>query len=587
MKRNVLRDFFVAHAVALILAFGVGVVSGLPQVLAERALGSDYRGIPYLYQDNDVTYLTRIHELYEGRTSLASPFLYEYKDGGKGLMPAVGEWLYVPFIKNIAFAKFLFPALFFLLLYALACVVFTAEPSLRRLGALTVASLGTLGYACIFPSEILTVFFGSVREPYLSIWTRLVHPVSGGLFLFGVLVCVRLITLERRWWALPGAVLLGLTTGYIFAFAVGATVTGIVLILLLLEKNWRSAYATLGVLCGALLINVPHFVGAFSRGVGGGSAEALKTGMLLTHEPLFGTVVFGAIALVGATLLFRWYQGEQFSIRSATAFSFVTLVSCAIAMNQQVITGRAVWPQHFIQYATPLIYLALVSVFLDITWVPRRVAFWLLVLGTVVSFVVGVVSLRTYTTVLDDYRTVNRYAAALEYLDAKKGPCVAQSVELDERMNPYITAFTHCDVYLTSYVFTGTPSERITHNFLVYLRLMGVTPSTVDTFLAEHRKKIWAVFFRDWRDIFHDTRDPWLLKQSDYAETERWLDATSVALASQYKKDYALGMKQLLEKYRLDYLLWDRDSGVTFTASAYPFLEPVFEEDDIVVYRVQ
>lgn len=568
------------------LAVLVGAVSGLPQILATRALGNEYHGIPSLYQDNDVTYLTRIHELSDGNTTLASPFLYEYKDGGRGLMPAVGEWLYLPFITNIDFTKFLFPTLFFLLLYALAFLVY-AESAQRRLAALSVASLGTLGYACIFPSEVLTLFFGSAQEPYLSIWTRLVHPVSGGLFLFGSLVCVRLITLERRWWAVPGALLLGLTTGYIFAFAVGATVTGIVLLLFLLEKNWRNACATLGVLLGALLINAPHFVGAFSRGVGGGSAEALKTGMLLTHEPLLSTVVFGAIALVGATLLLRWYLGEQFSIRSATVFSLVTLISCAIAMNQQVITGRAVWPQHFIQYATPLVYLAFVSVFLDITWMPRRVAFWLLVLGVVVSFALGLASLRTYTTVLDDYRTVNRYAAALTYLDRDSGPCVAQSVELDERMNPYITAFTHCDVYFTSYVFIGIPNERITHNFLVYMRLVGVTPDTVDDFLAANRKKIWAVFFRDWRDIFHDTRDPWLLKQSDYAETEQWLDATSAALASQYKNEYALGMRQLLSKYRLDYLLWDRDGGVDFTASQYSFLVPVFEAHNIVVYRIQ
>lgn len=584
MKKSSVRDFLTAHGIALALALVVGVISGLPQILATQALGDEYQGIPFLYQDNDVTYLTRVHELVDGHTELASPFLHEYKDGGQSVMPAVGEWLYVPFLEAISITKFLFPALIFLLLYGFAFLVLSGEQ--KKLGALAAASLGTIGYALIFPSEVLWLIKGA-DEPYLSIWTRLVHPISGGLLLLGFLISTLQTVRGKLWWALPGALFLGFSTGYIFAFGIGTVVSGIVFVLACFERRWKEVGALIGMGIGALIINLPHFVSVLSRGVGAGSGDAQKAGLLLTHEPLVSTSLLLAVLVVGALLFYLWRKGATLTVQSGLVFSFVTVCACVMAMNQQLITGRTAWPQHFIQYAVPLIYIALIASLTSLTRIPQWVQKVLLVGAIVASFALGFVSLPSYKTVLEDYRTVNRYAGALTFLRAHEGPCVAQPVEVSERMNSFITAFTHCDVYLTHYVFMGVPEDRIMHNFLVYMRLTGVTPETVKAFLQENRKKVWAVFFRDWRDIFHDTRDPWLLKQSDYVETEVWLDSLSEKIASEYTASYDAGARELLTKYRLDYVVWDREGGTPFSPQAYPFLKPVFEADSVVVYRVE
>jgi hypothetical protein len=583
MRKSAPRSILTFHAGAIALALAVGILSGLPQVLAARTLGEDYAGVPYLFQDNDVTYLARVHELVDGHTELSSPLLYEYKDGGQSLMPAVGEWLYVPFVDYVSVTKFLFPALLFLLIYAF---VYLSARDLRRLTALTAASVSTTGFALLFPFEIFGLFTTQTTEPYLSIWTRLVHPISGGLLLFLLLIAERLSRGGNYWWTALGALALGLSTGYIFSFGIGVVAVALLGLLHWATGERKALQSVLYILVGAAIINLPHFWSAFTSGASGGSAAGQKVGLLLTHEPMVSAVLLlGALVTLGV-MAFRRYWDGAWDVHSPLVVALILLGSVIVAMNQQLVTGRTAWPHHFIQYGVPLVYCALALTLSELRELGSRLRATLLIAGIGASLAVGLVSLPTYTAVLDEYRTVNRYAGALEYLRNHEGPCVAQLIENAERHNLYIPAFTHCDVYLTDYVFMGVPDERILHNFLVYMHLMGVTPSTADEFLESNRKRIWAVFFRDWRDLFHDTKDEWLLKHGDPAEIEVWLDSTAAAVGIEYRRTYA-DPRELFLKYRLDYLIWDSTGATPFDASQFPFLTPVFESRGVVVYRVE
>ena len=82
------------HLGALVLAVAAGLLSGLPQHLAETSIGDDYHGVPFLFQDAELVYLTRIHEFQDGHPSVSSPFLHDYKDGSSSLMAPVGEYMY-------------------------------------------------------------------------------------------------------------------------------------------------------------------------------------------------------------------------------------------------------------------------------------------------------------------------------------------------------------------------------------------------------------------------------------------------------------------------------------------------------------
>jgi hypothetical protein len=138
-------------------------------------------------------------------------------------------------------------------------------------------------------------------------------------------------------------------------------------------------------------------------------------------------------------------------------------------------------------------------------------------------------------------------------------------------------------VYATHYVFSGIPEERILHNFLVYLHFQGVTPETASEYLDKHEKRIWAVLFRDWRDIFFHQHDPYLDSISDKAEIRRWVESKKDEIQKAFVEFYAEPIHDSLGTYALTYVVWDRSEGTP--PPEHAFLKKVFESNNILVYR--
>ncbi len=585
------KRLLLTHSGALILAFGVGFICGVPQLLAEQALDDEYRRVPFLYQDNEAVYLSRIHEFADGHSAVSSPFLHEYKNDSETLMPPIGEEAYwlasrisrLDLTDIVVVSKFVLPALLFLLIYAL---VISVVPG-ARLAALAAASVSVLGFELVNITDMWALLSQEYVGTYLSIWTRLVHPISGGLALFGFLVAFRR-ALDRWLWAVLAALLLALSTTYIFAFGIAVAVVGVVSAAALITREWRVVWVAFGIGLGGAVIMAPYLWAGFASVGGGGTALALKNGLFLTRVPLMSTVVMGALVLGALTLLYeRLVLKQQLSVTRPSVFLFLLVLGTILAMNQHVVTGRTVWPQHFVQYVFPIAYAAVIG------WYALHAARFskyssIPLIGVIViSFALGISTIPTYRASLDQYRTENRYAPTLQFLRENEGPCVALSVERTELINLFVTAFTKCDAYYTHYTFMGVPDDRVRHNFFVQLRVLGITPDTVDAYFAEYPDLTWRVFFRSWSDYFQHATDPWLMAIRDEEEIEAWTARTEADVISEYKEFYKKDFRTELLKYRIDYVLWDKSGEVAFDAAEYPFLAPAFEAQGIEVYRVR
>lgn len=573
---------------AVIFAIGVGIFSGIPQYLAREALGSDYQGVPYLFQDAEAVYLTRIQEFKDGHGDVTSPFLYEYKVG-KSVMPPTGEYIYwllskitgTSIISVLVVSKYVFPAALFLLVYVFVLLLIK-EGEGRRLLALAAATWITLGYELADVNTALSIFNGSYTSTYLSIWSRAVNPITGALLLFGFLISLLLLLREKYKATVPTILLLSVMTGYIFSFGIAFASLTIFIIVSLIFREYKKAVILFLILIGALLINLPHLL-TFSTNEG----EALKSGLLLTHTPLLSSILMGVILILVAGLFSDYVKKRPFSLDSPQVFLFIVLLAGFAAMNQQVITGKTVWPHHFVQYTIPLSMIAaLVAFYVYIR--PLIVSWWRLVLWGVIgiSFMFALVSLPTYKNRLPEYKKVNDYAQMFEWLEKNDGPCVVLPVGEIEQINSYITALTHCDVYFTHYTFIGIPRERIIHNELVNMKFQNIPPEDVAEYLRDNEGRVRAVLFRDWRDLFHHSSDAWLISTGDRDEIDSWIEGQIQEMALAYKDFYRSDFRTELLKYRIDYVLHDKEGKIPFDTSRFPFLEKIYEDERFIAYEL-
>ena len=149
---------------------------------------------------------------------------------------------------------------------------------------------------------------------------------------------------------------------------------------------------------------------------------------------------------------------------------------------------------------------------------------WLWIIATAVCIVApiafGIRASTSYTEVLPDFRTVQADASVFAWLDANEPKdCVVLVKEQGDSLNRLIPAFTHCNTYVTRWVFAGVPQERVLHDYYVYLRMNGVTAEDVQKYLEAHPEEVRGYFFDDWQTAFAQGHDAWLIgKESELAE---------------------------------------------------------------------
>ncbi|OGM98189.1 MAG: hypothetical protein A2735_00580 [Candidatus Yanofskybacteria bacterium RIFCSPHIGHO2_01_FULL_41_21] len=597
-----IKPLFIQYWLVLVCSVFVGAVCSFGQYYSIYKLGNEYHGVPYLYQDNDDVYMSRIRELVEGRDAISSPYFFEYKDASAPLLP-YGEMFYALPVKLLNFnlitfvhlSKFLFPAILFGLVFSLIHLLLRKRSMLTALVGATLIILApdilSLGY-------VKNIF--DTQNPFLlSIWTRLVNPITGALLLFSffiVLVKIRECSILS---IIFSGLLLGFMPGYFFSFALASLTTIFLLLFLVLGKNYRVALRLSLVFPIAFLVSAKYFITQIQGIISGGTlATSLRNGLLITHSPLSNnTLILGLVILlsVGA-FLFLKKKDEYLEEKSSIQFLFAGLLAGLVAFNQQIITGKTIWPFHFVQYTKPLVFIAIL--YCGYLLFSKYTKFWraIMIFSLIFIFGIGIKGALSYQSNLEQYREYQRYGAVAGWLNSNATKdCVIIAKEADglrrssgsiiEKLHLLVPAVTRCDSYISLYTFFNVPQERIYHNYLAYLRINGVTIKTIDKFLKENRRQMINVFFSDWNEMFYNgPNNSWLVSVSDVPAIERKVDNIAQKIATDYpifmRQDFGLFLKQ----YRVDYFIYDEKYGGLWNNEWNKFLNKETELGDFVVY---
>ena len=554
-----LRKFIAEHAMGLVFSVVVGTLCVLPQFLAPIALHGGYKGLEFLYIDDELTYRSLIQEVLDGHYTTASPHLYEYKDSPTIVYPT-GVYFYalpamlIGLLCVVVVAKFLFPAILFFLVYVLSRKLTGHSGRANIVNAVATGLMVTLGLELISVQYIKDLLTGGPHGLHLSLWTRLVNPVTGGLLLFGLFVSLwRVLELGKKRDIIISSILVALTVGYFFSLALSlATIVSLATVYAL-QKKWIQVKRILWVLVLTLVLQSPYWYNAMHAlsGPEGTKLEG-RNGMFFTHAPmlnklLLATTIFFALSIAFAFWKKRKKRRIQKDIFSehGNAFSFITalLLASWMVFNEQVVTGREIWPYHFVQYTIPVCFVVSLATFYLI-WRVECIRFWkgVMVIIIMLALYSGITSAGSYIYRLDDFTKVQQSAHALEFLAAQPGKdCVVLVTDTDKTLERLIPAYTRCDVYSTGYNFYGIPEDRIIHNYLLGLRMQGVTAENIDTYLDTHDGEVRSLYYENWTQVFGHERDEWLVGRMQ-------------EVRERYKEFLKGNLMQQLIKYRVDYI---------------------------------
>ena len=574
-----------------LFALLVGLASAAPYILAQNALRENYQGFPFLAQQNEDYYLARVQEVIDGHWLASSPYVYESKNSLSPIFP-IGEYLYawpallfgVSASSMMMVTKFIFPALFFLLIYVLVYNL-SKRTRVDKITAIFGGLLITMGVHLVNYKDAWSILMGQSTD-YLSVWTRPVNPITGALFLFIFLILLWKSINSDKWY-LPVAtgVVLGLMPGYIFSWMMALAVLGAYAILLLACKRFEVIKRLFLIILSSTLISAPSWYLWFRSlfATEDGQYTASRFGLMLTHSPTLSKVVLAQTVFFLALFLFerRKKKKNNEKFEEWWWFAAALVIGNWLVLNQQIITGRVVWAPHLTQYTVPLAFLTFILIlgnYLKAHATRLWVAIIVMGCSIVLLFVVMSTFSFNYSGRVKEFSELQRFMPFFVWLD-KQAPkdCVvlAKEEEGEESLSRWIPAFTHCNVYSGPYAFV--PFERTYFNYLVNLRLLDIKKQDLEQYLWNNKVGLRALFYTDWSQLFIPAGvkadDGWLL-----GPIQTLVDGYDALL----KEDFAAALK----RYRVDYLASEEPLSASLIKQL-PHVELIGKFGAVFVYQFE
>ncbi|MBI5045432.1 MAG: hypothetical protein HZC14_00240 [Candidatus Niyogibacteria bacterium] len=572
---NYFWESVIRHKLAYCVALLVGVIYLAPYIFLIFSLGSHYQGVPAMQTPNEGSYLARIQDILDGHPALGSPFFFEYKNEWP-LSPPVGEMFYaIPAFllrwpaKDILLAsKFILPLILFLLAYFLIYRLSEGDDFLaRKINAIAGALFIVLGYDLVDYRHLWSVLSGQNDIGGFLLWARPVNPILGAIFLFSFLILVWKIIQQsgrRAVSIFSASVFLALMMGsYFFSWGMALSVLAMLILMYSIQGKFQTAKNLTYTLLAAILLASPYWYSSWQASKSSWYAESvLRSGLFLTHYPLLNKLMLAVLVAYVLAVLFSAlkYSDKTAALRNRIfgsfrnwhLFCFAFIFGSLWAFSEQIITGRTIWPYHFVQYSIPL---AIVVVMLILYNIVRKESlfFWKLSIGIiiVVSLSYGIYTQASAYRHGYAYNLHQQsYAPLFAWLNSQEKDCVVLIREdgpEGDALNVLIPALSHCNRYASTETFSLMPYERSLHNYLIELRLKGVPANGIEDYLRQNRGEATGCLYTNWQGLFNVKDFP------DFSD--KLLEERLARFPADYRQFMARDFKKELMRYRLDYIL--------------------------------
>jgi len=564
-----IKLIFKNHKWAIFLAAITGIIIAYPQIYLRWDLGDSYQGIGLMgASDDESAWMSRVKEVQDGHPTFSS---LHFKDGkndpylfqplGTMMVAYLGELFSLDINDTILLSRLFFPFLLYLIIYAFI-FFFTKE----KLISLSIPSVLLLAIS-IFNR-------GATLKPYYLLLTRPVNPAMTWIFFFGFLLFFWLFVERKQWrWGILSALMLGLsfydflyTWTFLYAFC------GVLVLIFLCQKKWQDIKRIAIVLSGSVLIAIPYFINLYRAAVYPTFGEVgQRAGLMDGRELSMG--ILPPMLFVIFLIFFPRNWKERYS------FAFALAITPFVVLNQQLITGKALSPSHYHWYyhkPLALIFsLIIIFSFLSLRkwqFTKKTLAIFLIIVSISLGIFVQSIS---YADSKSEIIRIQKYGPVIDWLDENSNK--EEVVFSNDKIANFIVTHTSLNVfYHHSAKFSlSATTERLMNTFFLYYRLDGVSEAQAkDIFFKDRADISWAIYGIYYRDLF--------------GEYENIPDEVILDLVWRYQESFVAAtpdlFKEMLQKYEVKYLVWDKKSNPLWRLDQYPFLKKVAEIGEFSIY---
>lgn len=542
------------HIGALLLAGTVAGLLILPQHLLKREAGSSYRGILFTASDSELYYDARIRDVYDGHFKLANAFAAEYKNLPY-LQPPLPEWITAavgflsfhddPVIRIFFATRIALPFLLTLLIYLFLYRV-TNSRGIALVGAASVMIGMDILQNWRYVMRLVPFLpFGNPDPGSTPLtFSRPISPQMGVLFFFLYATFFwEWLTHNTRRQLYVAGVVLGLSF-YVYIYTWAFVLMGNFLLGLLLL--WRRQYTEVKQLlllhAIALLVALPYAWNVLQF------YQVPNREFLAYHNGQFPSRRFymSWSALLGLACV-PWIRARIPILKWWLA---ALLTGGFIALNQQVITGQELSPNHFHWYFISVVSgIAVLLAFFDIARLKSRRVVRYCVLTAIITLLLVYGARRqvnAYQAYREQYLSDQRWGGVFQWLQSHTAK---DSVILttDRNRGSALAFYTHNNPYYASFMFlSNTPMRRLEDMQNLRVRLMGVTADAAEQFFLDNPELV-----ADFIGGFSTRRR--FGCRSCFAEPEKVYRSVTESYRAYLQQD----MKTRLDEYGLDYVVFD------------------------------
>ncbi|MFA6304881.1 MAG: hypothetical protein WCV73_00135 [Patescibacteria group bacterium] len=559
------------HWLAILIALLLGVLAYLPHYIFVNQSGSDFKGVFKSLIDDDLYYLMRGQDVIDGHATLANPCWLEHKNG-----PPMQFWLPdyllakplailgIEINQGYQFYAFLLAIISFLLVY---WIIWRLGQSKKLALAGTLLLLGVLFFRMLtrVPSPAFNFIF------WLSLFALLLNYLE---------------TSKKSWliWSVINLGLLFYIYPYYWTYYVIFLVVFMFFGKLLLFDFKIKNY--LLVLSGALIIGSGYFWEMWQSAQLDFYADSMtRLGMLATHFPSgFKIVILGLLIL---SVIIFFVKKKIVPLNSLSVFLGSAVVACIIAVNQHVITGKNLefsshyWPLSAVVFVFTCAYLAkfILDKISKTIWVTTIKIILLLVLAVwSISRIVIVVKSTSKPEAIDIYR--QNYSSVFNWLkqNAPKETVVYANTDL----SVFIPIYTSNNVFYnqTCSLFFVSDAE-VQERFAINQYFNPISEND----LLKFERSIWGTrYINYWahEQSKNKLRKIFLIPAHDYPRIPETEIVRIGSLINEVKKS---DFRDVLKKYQVDYLIWDKNKDPHWQLDRYDFLKTVYSSENFEIFQ--
>lgn len=478
------------HFLAILFALLVGAVLCSGELMSRTMLGASSRGIPAILSvetGDEAWYHAVLNETAAGGEPW-NPIIAETPTG-KSLAPVLAELVMSLPIRfglgvhsTVVLWRFLLPFLASLVMYAVTLILSRS----RGLALSASIALPTLAW-------VVAPFFLPLSA--FTLFDRPVHPQFEIPILVAFMGCV-VIALDKRgkdWLVIPASFLLGmLIYSYLWAWTWGFVFLGLLAIEHALRREWKPVSQLAACALSAAIIGSPQLVHLVQSAMNPEATEyAIRLGLTYGHG--FADALVNLPLVFGLAVLMVSRRGLTPAV---LRFAGTGIGATFIAANQQLVTGRAFQPDHYVLLiGAPLVLWALL--WAAWTRIQTRGEMVRNVFITLVAMVGVLIQLgmqyRIARMSVAAIKHVQPLASVINYLDTNNPNGAV--VFMGQQNGILLPALSRHKLWWQTYAMAAPQSrERILQAAFVWFSLAGITPQTLANLTPQNAALVSGYF---------------------------------------------------------------------------------------------